>query len=95
MGFLTFIFVLLVVIWFVGLVARGLLARWLRKRTDEYNRRAKEAQKEARRAARNGREGEVTIEAQRTTFRKKVSRNVGDYVDFEEITEVTEETKTR
>lgn len=89
---MTFIAVMLVVIWFVGLIARALLARWLRKRTDEYNRAAKQAQKEAKRQARARREGEVRVEATREAFHKRVSNNVGDYVEFEEITETYKET---
>jgi hypothetical protein len=95
MAFLTFIAVLLFVIWFVSLIARAVLARWLRKRTDEYNRAAKEAQREARRQARGRGMGEVRVEATREAFRKKVSNNVGDYVDFEEITETYEETDNK
>ncbi|MDR0907385.1 MAG: DUF4834 family protein [Rikenellaceae bacterium] len=91
MGFLTFIFVVVVVFWFVGLIARAVLARWLRRRTDEYNRAIKEAQREARRAGRD--EGTVRVETTREAVHKRVSRDVGDYVEFEEICEVTEETK--
>jgi Na+-transporting methylmalonyl-CoA/oxaloacetate decarboxylase gamma subunit len=91
MTFLMFILVLLFVIWFVGLVARSLLAGWMRRRTEEYNRAAKEAQKEARRQARGRGMGEIRVEATREAFQKKVSRNVGDYVEFEEITTETYE----
>jgi cell division protein FtsI/penicillin-binding protein 2 len=95
MGFLTFIFVVVVVIWFMGLIARAVVVRWLRHRTDEYNRAAKEAQREAKRAARGRSEGEVRVEATNESFRKRVSNDVGDYVEFEEITEVHEEIQER
>lgn len=80
----------------MGLIGRASINRWLKKRTDEYNRAAKEAEKEAKRQSRGKREGDVTIEATQAAFTKKVSCNVGDYVEFEEVTEeVYEETETR
>ncbi len=91
MGFLKFLFFALVAFWLVGLIFRASVNRWLRKRTEEYNRAAKQAQREAQRAARGKREGDVVIETTRTSSGKKVSRDVGDYVEFEEIT-VEEET---
>jgi flagellar biosynthesis/type III secretory pathway M-ring protein FliF/YscJ len=90
MKFLFFIVVVLVVIWFVGFIALSVLVRWLRRRTDEYNRAAKEAQRETKRAGRGRDEGSVRVEATRESFRKRVSNDVGDYVDFEEITEIYE-----
>lgn len=89
MTFLYFIFFLVVIVWLLGLIFRATVNRWLRRRTNEYNQAAKEAEREAKRQARGKREGEVTIEATEAAFRKKVSQNVGDYVEFEEI-EVTE-----
>ncbi len=91
MGFLRFLLFALIAFWLVGLILRASVNRWLRKRTEEYNRAAKQAQREAQRQARGKREGDVVIESTRTTVEKKVSRDVGDYVEFEEITE-TEET---
>lgn len=93
MKFLTFLFFLFVGIWLVGLIFRGAINRWLRKRTEEYNRAAQQAQKEARRQARGNKEGDVVIETTRTTTEKKVRRDVGDYVEFEEITETEEDVK--
>jgi Na+-transporting methylmalonyl-CoA/oxaloacetate decarboxylase gamma subunit len=91
MKFLTFLAFFLFGIWFVGLIIRSTFSRWLRRRTEEYNRAAKEAQREAR--ARSRREGEVTVEATRASVEKKVNRGVGEYVEFEEI-KITEEDKT-
>ncbi len=88
MRFLAFLAFFLLGIWFLGLIIRATFSRWLRRRTEEYNRAAKEAQRQAR--ARNKREGEVTVEATRTAAGKKVNRGVGEYVEFEEIT-VTED----
>ncbi len=84
----------LAVIWFAGLIIRATFSRWLRNRTEEYNRAAKAAQKEAQRQARGNREGEVTIEATEAAVTKKVRRGVGEYVEFEEIS-VTEETDAK
>lgn len=78
-------FIALFVIWLVGLILRATVSRWLRKRTEEYNRAAKQAQSEARRQARSKRTGDVTIEATEAAMQKRVRRDVGDYVEFEEI----------
>jgi nitrogen fixation protein FixH len=91
MAFLKFILILLAVVWFVGLVIRATFSRFLRKRTEEFNRMAREAQREAARKGR--REGEVRVETTRAAAEKKVSRRVGEYVEFEEIT-VKESDKT-
>jgi Na+-transporting methylmalonyl-CoA/oxaloacetate decarboxylase gamma subunit len=82
-AFLKFILILLIVVWFVGLVIRATFSRFLRKRTEEFNRAARQAQTEARRRGR--REGEVSVEATGAAAEKKVSRRVGEYVEFEEI----------
>ncbi len=94
MGFLTFLLFALIAFWLIGLILRASVNHWLNKRTEEYNRAAKQAQREAQRQARGKREGDVVIESTRTATEKKISRNVGDYVEFEEIIE-TEETVTR
>jgi Na+-transporting methylmalonyl-CoA/oxaloacetate decarboxylase gamma subunit len=91
MGFLKFLFILFVVVWFVGLVVRATFSRWLRRRTEEYNRAATEAQRQARARAR--REGDVTVEATRVEAEKRVRGGVGEYVEFEEVT--TDENATK
>lgn len=95
MTFLYIIFFLVVGLWFFGLIGRAAINRWLRKRTEEYNRAAKAAQREAKRQARGKREGDVTIEATEAAFRKRVSNDVGDYVEFEEVSETYEESETK
>jgi Na+-transporting methylmalonyl-CoA/oxaloacetate decarboxylase gamma subunit len=92
MGFLKFILILLVVVWFVGLVIRATFSRFLRKRTEEFNRAARQAQRQAQ--SRGRREGEVRVEATGPAVEKKVSRGVGEYVEFEEIDVIQSETKT-
>ncbi len=81
--FWKFLIILLAVVWFVGLIVRATFSRFLRKQTEAYQRAAKEAQRQAR--AKGRREGEVTVEATRAQVDKKVSRGVGEYVEFEEI----------
>lgn len=88
MGFLKFLFFTVVGIWFVGLILRATVNRWLKKRAEEYNRAAAQARREANRQARGRKEGDMVIETRQTTDRK-VRRDVGDYVEFEEITETT------
>ena len=82
MWILKFLFFALVAFWLVGLILRASLSRWLTKRTEEYNRAAKQAQRQAK----GKREGDVVIERTHTETGKKVRRDVGDYVEFEEIT---------
>lgn len=94
MKFLTFLFFLFVGVWFVGLLMRAVVSRWLRKRTEEFRRASRQAQKEAQRQARGHREGEVTVEATSAAAGKKVNRGVGEYVEFEEITVVDENKET-
>jgi len=85
MKFLMFIACVLFGIWFAGLVLRATLSRWLRRRTEEYQRAAERARRAER--TRRSREGDVTIETQGDAARKKVNRAVGEYVDFEETKE--------
>ncbi len=83
MRFLTILAFILLGIWFVGLVIRTTFSRFLRRQTEAYQRAAKEAQRQAR--ARGKREGDITVETTQAAESKKVSRNVGEYVEFEEI----------
>ncbi len=87
MGFLKVLFIFLAVVWFVGLIIRATFGRFLRKQTEAYQRAAKEAQRQARQRAQKTREGQVTVEAVRPAGEKKVSRGVGEYVEYEEIKE--------
>lgn len=91
MGFLYFIFFLVIAIWLFGLIFRATVSRWLRRRTEEYERAVKQARREAERRGR--REGEVRVEAGEASRSKRVSRSVGDYVEFEEVTVTNEEKK--
>lgn len=88
MGILKFMLITLLVIWFVGLVIRAAFSRFLRKSTEAYNQAVRDARHQVRQKKRGTREGEVTVEARESSV-KVVSSDVGDYVEFEEITEVT------
>lgn len=81
-------FIFIVVVWFVGLILRATFSRWLRLRTEEFDRAARRARKEAN--ARGRREGDVIIEGTGVVGEKKVNRTVGEYVEFEEIENNTE-----
>jgi hypothetical protein len=93
MKFLTVLFFIFAGLWFVGLIIRSTFSRWLRRRVEEYNQAAARAQREARRQSRGKREGEVTVEATEIAVEKRVNQGVGEYVEFEEVTEVNIENK--
>lgn len=84
MVFFKFLFIFLVVVWFMGLILRATFSRLLRKSAENYNKAAAEAQRRARDARK--REGEITVESS-AGGDKKIKREVGEYVEFEEIKE--------
>lgn len=92
-SFITFIFVSIFVIWLLGLVGRWLLRYWLQKKQRQFAEQFGGAQQQQTRGNRrqNRREGEVSVQ-QTVRVEKKVNKEVGDYVEFEEV-EITEETK--
>ncbi|MDR2890945.1 MAG: DUF4834 family protein [Alistipes sp.] len=82
--FFTVLVFIIAGFWLFGVIVRALFTRWLRRRAEEFDRAAAEAQKEARRRGR--REGDVTVETTSDAATdKKVSRGVGEYVEFEEL----------
>jgi type II secretory pathway pseudopilin PulG len=83
--------IIILVVWSVGWLLRMLFRRWLTSKVNEFNRAAGQAQREARRQARGGREGDVTVEGDGSGTAQKVQRDVGEYVEFEEI--VADETE--
>jgi hypothetical protein len=82
---------IILVIWAVGWLLRLLFRRWLTSKVNEFNRAAGQAQREARRQARGSREGDVTVEGDPTGVAQKVKKDVGEYVEFEEIVADEEE----
>lgn len=90
-GMLEFIFITILVIWLMGVLGRFLLRRWIARKQREFARQFGGAQYGGRTSGRknNRREGEVSVQ-QTAPAEKKVSKAVGDYVEFEEV-EITEE----
>lgn len=99
-GFISFIFFTIVGFYALGLIGRLLLKYWVRKKQREFSQQFgqganpggfyKQYTWGARQAPGNDRqqkpkEGEVKIEQTASTKPKKVSKEVGDYVDYEEI----------
>ncbi len=98
-GFLTFIFFFIVTVYVLGLLGRMFLRYWLHKKQKEFEeqfgqngggftyrqytwgRGANRQRQENRK-----REGEVSVQRPAVET-KKVNRDVGEYVDFEEIKE--------
>jgi small-conductance mechanosensitive channel len=86
MEFLSNLLIVILVIWAVGWILRLLFRRWLVSKVGEFQRAAGQAQREARRQARRGKEGDVTVENDGAVAAgQKVQKDVGEYVEFEEI----------
>lgn len=94
--FLTFIFITFLVLYLGGMLGRWFLRRWIVKKQEEFTRRFGEQGGATFRqytwsSGSNGqqttrKEGEIKVQ---TTMRqqKKASRQVGDYVEYEEVEE--------
>ena len=90
---LTILFFIVVGIYLMGLVGRLALGYWIRKKQREF---AESGQAGGfsrtytwggRKASRSRAEGDVTVQRTQASPRKKINKNVGDYVDYEEIKE--------
>ena len=87
---LEFIFFFIVGIYLFGLLGRLLLKYWIRKQQQAFENgtgpftRTYTWGTQGRRRPAPKPEGDVTIQQSRAS-EKKVSKNVGDYVDYEEI----------
>ena len=85
MGFLrTVLWILLdyYLLKILGRILRPFVGKYLRRKADQYYRQASSAARGE--DADPGRVGEVTIES-RPPVRKRPSRVVGEYVEFEEV----------
>ena len=80
---LSFIFFLIVGFYLAGLLGRLLLRRWIIRKQKEFEQGGNPKPKP---------EGKVTVEQTRMT-QKRVSGDVGDYVEYEEI-KVSRETES-
>lgn len=89
---LTFIFGTIVIFYLLGIIGRWALVRWVQKKQREfaeqgaggaYSRTYTWGGGGARESAKKP-EGEISIQ-QTQSSEKKVSKNIGDYVDYEEV----------
>ena len=81
---LTILFFIVVGIYLMGLVGRLALGYWIRKKQRGFSRTYTWG---GRKASRSRAEGDVTVQQTQASPRKKINKNVGDYVDYEEIKE--------
>lgn len=85
---LTILFFILVGFYLFGLLGKLLLTRWIRKKQQEFARGTGEFSRTYTwgrgGAERSKPEGDVTIQ-QPTSPSKKINKDVGDYVDYEEV----------
>lgn len=87
-SFLTFILIVVLAFYLIGWLGRILLRRWIaRKQQEMAGRFTGNAGYGSRGEGSKARkEGEVTIQSKGSAD-KKVGRNVGDYVEYEEVEE--------
>ncbi|MDD3299586.1 MAG: hypothetical protein PHV91_01960 [Bacteroidales bacterium] len=79
-GFLTFIFVFIIILWAVGRLFPYLLAWWLKRK---FSRMGGTNPMSRDKSQRNYKEGDVIVEVEKKE-KKVVGNNVGEYIDFEE-----------
>lgn len=94
--FFSFIFISILVIWILGQVGKFFARRWIARKQREFAEQfgGAPAGGQGRGSTRRSRrEGEVSVQ-QTMPVEKKVSKSVGDYVEFEEV-EVTEQTEDK
>lgn len=77
-GFITFVFILILIIWAISRVVPLLLAWWLRRKFRDIAAGQQHYHKNTTTA-----EGDVIIEEEKREP-KVVDKNVGEYIDFEE-----------
>lgn len=99
-AFFSFIFFTIVGFYVLGLIGKLLLRYWIRKKQREFSQNFGQGASQGGstfrqytwgngannpRSSEKPREGEVKIEQTASAKPKKVNKNVGDYVDYEEI----------
>jgi hypothetical protein len=88
MGFLVFLFILIVVFYLLPAIVR----LWLRRKVAKIRREMGDqgaAWGDNATTDRRMREGEVRVEPRKAT-RRKVNERIGDYVEYEEVTIIEE-----
>ncbi len=97
--FLSFVLILILGFYLLGIVARLLLRRWVARRQKEFSEgktgggffwQYPPRGNNANRPGDNRESGKVTV-VRTQREEKKVSSNAGEYVEYEEITETAEE----
>lgn len=89
MKFLIFVFYIIVFFYVLSLIGRSMLTVWVRRRQREFA-RAEEVRKSREKAKARKQEGRVTIRDTRASSRRRVGDGVGEYVEYEEITDETQ-----
>ena len=103
MWFIEFILLTIIVLYLLGWIGKKLLVWWLTRKqrqfTDQFGQRggftyswSSKYGTGTRTKNTQNKEGEVHIKQTQTT-QKKVSRTVGDYVEYEEVVETNYEQK--
>ena len=77
-----FIFFIIFIFWILGKLASYLMRLWIMDKSNEYRRQ--DALKRKREQQAKRRPGDVRVE-NRQGGAKGIDKNVGDYVDYEEI----------
>jgi len=89
MAFLRFIFFTVLIFYILGFIGRTVLRVWVRRRQEEFSQAAQHARQRTEKARAKARreEGRITISDTHTATRKAVSDSVGEYIEYEEVTE--------
>ena len=85
MKFLFIVFCIILFFYVLSLIGRSALNVWVRRRQREFA-RAGEERKSRERAKARKQEGRITIRDTRASSRRRVGENVGEYIEYEEIT---------
>ncbi len=90
MKFLTFLFFLVLSFYLIGFLLRLAFRWWIVRKSREFEGYAKKMERERSKAGK--REGEVIVE--QVVAKKRVRRDVGDYVEYEELKDDTRNNQT-
>lgn len=78
-GFLTFIFVFVLIVWLIGRFFPLLLTWWIKRKFGKINRDDRYRKQQNS----NYKEGDVIVEVEQKE-KKIVDDNIGEYIDYEE-----------
>lgn len=80
-GFLTFVFVVVILVWLMARFFPLILAWWVKRRIDKMNDGMRDFSRERQRNSHK--EGDVIVDVEKKD-KKIVDDSVGEYVDYEE-----------